>query len=62
MVNINSYRLDEQIYNFVEMANTFNKKYTYLPKNKPNLSKLLNGIKVGDKTILSQAITLLESK
>jgi LAO/AO transport system kinase len=61
MVNINSYRLDKQIYNFVEMANTFNKKYTYHPKNKPDLSELVKGISSGDKTILSQAITLLES-
>ena len=61
MVNINSYRLDEQIYNFVEMANTFNKKYTYNPKNKPNISELIKGISNGEKTILSQAITLLES-
>ena len=62
MVNFNSYRLEKQIYNFVQMANTFNKKYTYHPKNKPNLDELIAGISKGDKTILSQAITLLESK
>ena len=44
------------------MANTFNKKYTYHPKNKPNLDELIAGISKGDKIILSQAITLLESK
>ena len=44
------------------MANTFNKKYTYQPINKPNLKELYNGIKTGNKTVLSQAITLLESK
>ncbi len=43
------------------MANTFNKKYTYHPKNKPKLSDLVTGIFKGDKAILSQAITLLES-
>jgi len=44
------------------MTDKFNKNYQYRPKRPLLIKDIVNGIKNGDKTILSRSITLLESK
>ena len=44
------------------MIRKFNQNYIYQPKKKLNISDIVSGISKADSTILSQAITLLESK
>ena len=44
------------------MIKKFNEKYIYQPKKKLNISDIVNGISNANPAILSQAITLLESK
>tara|TARA_B110000977_G_scaffold105070_1_gene137104 strand:- start:4374 stop:5390 length:1017 start_codon:yes stop_codon:yes gene_type:complete len=44
------------------MIRKFNQNYIYQPKKNLNISDIVSGISKADSTILSQAITLLESK
>ena len=44
------------------MIKKFNENYIYQPKKKLNISDIVNGISNANPAILSQAITLLESK
>ena len=44
------------------MIRKFNQNYIYQPKKKLNISDIVSGISKADSTILSQAITMLESK
>ena len=44
------------------MIKKFNENYIYQPKKKLNISDIVNGISNANPGILSQAITLLESK
>ena len=44
------------------MIKKFNENYIYQPKKTLNISDIVNGISKANPTILSQAITLLESK
>ena len=44
------------------MIKKFNENYIYQPKKKLNVSDIVNGISNANPAILSQAITLLESK
>jgi len=52
---------DEQIYNFVVMADGINQKYQYQPLQLLKVEEYITGIQNGDKNILSKAITLIES-
>ena len=52
---------DEQIYNFVVMADGINQKYQYQPHQILNAQEYISGIQNGDKNCLSKAITLIES-
>ena len=44
------------------MIRKFNQNYIYQPKKNLNISDIVSGISKADSTILSQAITMLESK
>ena len=44
------------------MIKKFNENYIYQPKKKLNISDIVNGISNANPAILSEAITLLESK